>query len=403
MGKAMDYVNEVYAKSYKEAWEAKEKGIPVGWASSVFPQELVESFGLPLVYPENQAAGMAAKKEAPKHIEAAEAEGYNIDICAYARCNYGVLINGGSENLNMPEPDFLCVCNNICSELVKWYENIARERNIPFILIDTPFNNEDEVTENRKEYFIDQFNYAIKQLEEISGKKFDPKKLSEVMEISRTNGRLWLESMQLSKDTYPSPFNGFDLFTYMAVIVCYRGKKETTKAFEMVIEELKEKAKKGESSFRGEEKYRIMMEGIPCWPSIGFKMREMAKYGVNMTGSVYPYAWALTYEKDDLEGLALAYSTMFNNVNLEKMVDYRVKALEDGNCDGAFYHMNRSCKLMSFIQPEMARQVYARSKKPYAGFDGDQADDRGFSRAQFETRLQGLVEVMESNKGDQNA
>lgn len=40
-----------------------------------------------------------------------------------------------------------------------------------------------------------------------------------------------------------------------------------------------------------------MMEGIPCWPYIGYKMKTLAKYGVNMTGSVYPYAWALVYEK----------------------------------------------------------------------------------------------------------
>ena len=44
---AMKMINGLLAKSYKEAWEAKEKGIPVGWSTSVFPQEIVECFGLP--------------------------------------------------------------------------------------------------------------------------------------------------------------------------------------------------------------------------------------------------------------------------------------------------------------------------------------------------------------------
>ena len=142
----------------------------------------------------------------------------------------------------------------------------------------------------------------------------------------------------------------------------------------------------------------IMMEGIPCWPYIGYKMKTLAKYGVNMTGSVYPHAWALQYEVNDLDGMARAYSMMFNNVNIETMVDYRVNSLVDGNCHGALYHMNRSCKLMSFVQYEMQRKVAERTGLPYSGFDGDQADPRNFTDAQFETRVQGLVEVMEERK-----
>ena len=65
--------------------------------------------------------------------------------------------------------------------------------------------------------------------------------------------------------------------------------------------------------------------------------------------------------------------------------------------------MNRSCKLMSFVQYEMQRRVAEQTGLPYAGFDGDQADPRNFAKAQFETRLEGLVEVMEERKNDGGA
>lgn len=392
-----EVISNLLAEQYEKAFEAKAKGEPVGWSTSVFPQELPESFGLRVCYPENQAAGIAAKRESLKLCNIAEDMGYSNDICAYARTNLGFLENGGSESLNMPRPDFLLCCNNICNQVIKWYENISRELNIPLIMIDTTFNNEYEVSKHRIDYLKGQFEEAIKQLEIISGKKFDPKKFEEVMKISSKNGKLWKYSMSLP-EAKPSPMNGFDLFNYMAVIVCARGKAETTDAFELLIKELEERIENKETTFRGEEKFRIMMEGIPCWPYIGYKMKTLSKFGVNMTGSVYPDAWALEYEVNDLDGMARAYSSMFNNVNLDRMTEFRINSLKLGGCDGAFYHMNRSCKLMSLIQYEMQRKVYEATGLPFAGFDGDQADPRNFTEAQFETRIQGLVEVMEERK-----
>lgn len=400
---AKTLINELLAKSYADAWADKKAGKPVGWSTSVFPQELVEAFDLNLCYPENQAAGLGAKRESLKFCEIAEDKGYAIDLCAYARTNFGFLEAGESESLNMPKPDFVCCCNNICNQVIKWYENLSKELDIPLIMIDTTFNNEDDVTDSRKEYLKGQFEEAIKQLEVISGKKFDPKKLEEVMKISVENGKLWKYSMSLPATSDPAPMNGFDLFTYMAVIVCARGKKETTEAFKQLIEELEYNIENKKSTFRGEEKYRIMMEGIPCWPYIGYKMKTLAKVGVNMTGSCYPDAWALQYEVNDLDGMAKAYSTMFNNVNLKNMIKIRKETLINSKCDGAFYHMNRSCKLMSLIQYEMQRQVGEDTELPYAGFDGDQADPRNFAKAPFETRLQGLVEVMEDRKNEGGA
>lgn len=62
-------------------------------------------------------------------------------------------------------------------------------------------------------------------------------------------------------------------------------------------------------------------------------------------------------------------------------------------------HTNRSCKLWSGFMPEMSRQIGEVCGIPVASFDGDQADPRNFSEAQYDTRVQGLMEIMEANKG----
>jgi benzoyl-CoA reductase/2-hydroxyglutaryl-CoA dehydratase subunit BcrC/BadD/HgdB len=47
----------------------------------------------------------------------------------------------------------------------------------------------------------------------------------------------------------------------------------------------------------------------------------------------------------------------------------------------------------------MSRQIGETCEIPVTSFDGDQADPRNFSAAQYETRVQALAEIMEANKG----
>ena len=70
-------VDDVYA----EAREAKKRGELVGWSSSKFPCELAEAFDLHVMYPENQAAGIAANRYGEILCQAAEDLGYDNDIC----------------------------------------------------------------------------------------------------------------------------------------------------------------------------------------------------------------------------------------------------------------------------------------------------------------------------------
>ena len=66
---------------HKEAREAKARGELVGWSSSKFPCELAAAFDLHVMYPENQAAGIAANRYGELMCQAAEDLGYDNDIC----------------------------------------------------------------------------------------------------------------------------------------------------------------------------------------------------------------------------------------------------------------------------------------------------------------------------------
>ena len=114
----------------------------------------------------------------------AEGKGYSVDLCAYARLNLGYAEEGYAESLTIPMPDFICCCNNICNEVIKWYENLSKNLGVPMIMIDIPFSDMYDPDQARIDYIKDQLEYAIEQLELVAGKKMDYDRLREVMQRS---------------------------------------------------------------------------------------------------------------------------------------------------------------------------------------------------------------------------
>ena len=463
-------MRKVVEDVYADARIAKQEGKPVGWSSSKFPCELYEAFGLNVVYPENQAAGIAANRDGEVMCQAAEDLGFDNDICGYARISlayaagkraakkldpetleYVIDPNSGKplkdENGNvvidpetgkpkkdpktltpytelvdinelwampdgeekekrlaaiksyrqmqMPMPDFVLCCNNICNCMTKWYENIARMHNIPLVMVDIPYNNTVEVDDAYVAYIRGQFDDAIKQLEKISGRKFDEKKFEDACAHANRTAKAWLKVCDYLQYK-PAPYSGFDLFNHMADVVTARGRREAAEAFELLATEMEEHIKNGTTTTPFPEQFRVMFEGIPCWPKLPALFQPLKANGVNVTAVVYAPAFGFVY--NNLDEMVRAYCKAPNSVCIEQGVDWREGICRDNKVDGVLVHYNRSCKPWSGYMAEMQRRFTKDLGVPTAGFDGDQADPRNFNAAQYETRVQGLVEAMQENK-----
>ncbi len=388
-------LNEIVVKHYREVQEAKDRGEKIGWCASNFPQEIFQTLGVKVCYPENQAAAIAARGGGERMCNIAEEQGYSNDICAYARINLAYMTEKEIPEQNMPQPDFVLCCNNICNCMIKWYENIAKDLNIPMILIDIPFTAETECPQENIDYVGAQFRDAIKQLEEITGKKWDEEKFKEICAISNRTSKAWLEATSYTKYE-PSPLNGFDLLNHMAVAVCARGTVDAAEAFETLLEEYKQSVVDGTSTYRGEQKHRIMFEGIACWPHLRATSKGLTSRGINMVATIYADAFGMLY--NDFDGLIKCYCSVPNCVSLETARDKRINIVKNQKAEGLLVHTNRSCKLWSGFMYEMSRQIGEACNIPVVSFDGDQADPRNFSEAQYDTRVQGLTEIMEANK-----
>ena len=115
----------------------------------------------------------------------------------------------------------------------------------------------------------------------------------------------------------------------------------------------------------------------------------------------YVTAWDVLYTPGNLDEMARAYQcSSTNSFSTPAIMQKRVDSIKDYGCDGMLCHVNRSCKLMTFHIHVGREIIDANAHVPVATFDGDQSDPRIFSEAQYETRLQGLVEIMKERRED---
>jgi benzoyl-CoA reductase/2-hydroxyglutaryl-CoA dehydratase subunit BcrC/BadD/HgdB len=395
----------------EEACERKKNGQLVCWSASVAPPEMCVAMDIAMVYPETHAAGIAARKGSPDMLDVAGQKGHSIDQCSYARVNFGYLellkeyarTGAKPEKLakspaaDVPLPDLVITCNNICNTLLKWYENIAADLRIPCIIIDVPFNHDMPVPDYAKRYIVKQFEHAIVQLEGITGKKFDYEKFLEVQKQTQRSVAQWKRIQSFLK-YQPSPLNGFDFFNYMALIVCARSRDYAEITFRRFADELEQKEKNGVYAFGPNEKSRVTWEGIAVWPHLSHTFKALKSAGSLMTGSAYPGMWNLEYTPGDLMSMAEAYTRIYINTCLENRAGVLASVAENGKCDGILLHMNRTCKNMTFLNYATAEAVQKKLGIPYAAFDGDTTDPGNFAPAQFDTRVQALCETMASKK-----
>lgn len=396
--KAKKTINQLMKQYYCDANTANDRGEKVGWISGNFPQEIVAAMDLCVIYPENHSAMLAMKGQDVRCCEVAETAGFSNDICSFAKVNIGYCLDNSIVDDKIPMPDYLLCCSNVCSQTMKWYKFLEGKFRIPLILIDIPYNTEYEVDDDKLQYVKGQFFEAIHKLEKITGHKFEEKKLDDVMAISNRNGHLWRKISQLLCEKH-TMLRGMDLFNYMGLIVTQRGRKTTTEALQALYNELAEKDEYNKEEQKKKWDYSILYDGMCCWPELMKLTISFERYGMNVTGAVNIDMWGLEY--DSFDDMIRAYCNLPNAVNVDRAKNIRMNTVSERNCDGMIVHMSRSCKMWSGLMYEIIRHVEKEQEIPVLTFDGEQADRRGFSESQFDTRIQGFYELMLENKKEE--
>jgi len=374
---------------------------PVAWVTSGAPVEILLALDILPIYPENYGALVGSRKAAVPYCEEAEAAGYSLDLCSYARNSIGSVLSGRGElqGRPLPAPDLLVSTKNICGVVVKWWEVLARHYGCPLYVVDTPFAADGLTTE--------QVDYVRNQLDELAAfaaaaarRRLPPRpvferRLLEVLELTRKATDLWEEIQDLRRNS-PTPASALDMFTNLFPIVTLRGTKSCVDYYRRVRDELAERVREGVGAVPS-EKHRLIWDNIAIWYDFDL-VRYLHARGAAFVGETYTDAWGIYDPGEDitdpLSAMAEQYSLILLNVGLETRRERLFRMIRSQRADGVVFHSCRSCKTYSLGQYELARAVRNRLGLPTLVVEADMTDSRVFAAGPTRTRIDAFLEVL---------
>ena len=392
-------MRELMAIYYMTAKNARHNNQMVAWITSGAPVEFLHAMDVIPIYPENHAAMCGAQKMGVELQQAAEEKGYSMDLCSYARTDFGQIYTGKSPIMGLPEPDFLFACNNICSTVIKWYEVVSRIYNVPLFVMDMPYLHTGP-EEHIVEYVVTQMKEFITFLEERTGRRFDTERFLRVLAKTVEATTLWGEILD-SCAHVPTPMTSFDAFIHMAPIVTLRGTQECIDYYVLLRDELMQRIEKGIWAIP-EERHRLLWDNLPIWFNLKDLSEWLAEWKTCLVAATYTSSWsAIIYTPEEFEKIddilcemARAYLVPYINNNFSSRVQTLKDMLIKYRSDGFLMHSDRSCKPYSLGQYLIRDMVTRETGIPGLVVEADHNDSRQYAEGPTLNRLQAFLESL---------
>jgi benzoyl-CoA reductase subunit B len=405
----------LFREWFQNLSQAGERGEPAAYVFVMGSMsELLRTFDIHTVFPEVNSLQTAVRRVAQEYLSQAEDYGYSPDICGYVKADVAMQLRGGEHPMGrIPKPS-LAVYTNGCNTYIKWAEIWERMYHIPIFTLDVPGTriaggqtwpgNAD--FENDRRYVERQIRELIPLCEQVSGKKFDIDKLRETMGHANVMSRNFRRALELNRSV-PSVFNSLtDGTIYLGVSNCFRGIPEGSAYFQDLVEELEYKVAHGIGTLH-EEKYRLILVGVPCYPIFRRFNELFTEWGGSF--AISTYLWfagggaSLGFEYDLNHPLESLAEGMLINVRhaMDAMFsqgEMLTDMIEPYHVDGVVYHAIKSCRTTSTGLADSRRDFMLKWDLPNLYIESDMMDKRVVSEAQLKNRIDAFFEGLATRK-----
>ena len=380
--------------------------------------ELIRSFGALPVLPEINALQSGMRKLSGDYIAEAERIGHSEDVCAYVKCDIGMLKSGnvGPAGTKLPKPDLLLLSYTGCYTFMKWFELLREEYDCPAVFFHVPYQGDGVLEPEHREYMLRQLReQVIPALEKATGRAYDEDALRERLSLAAEAEDHLVAVLQSAKHK-PSPIDGYFGTVYYVgpIFSAFRGTREGVEYYRALREEIEERMAAGLGPVTPEgplndQKYRLVVEGPPSWTHFRDFWKMFADEGAVVVASTYTkvggtYDFGFRHNPADPLGTLADYcSGCYTNLNLPSRIDMLVRYIDEYQADGFVINSVKSCNSFSAGQLMILREVEKRTGIPGAFIESDLVDPRYFSTANIRNRLESYFQMIQARRAGQHA
>src|SRR3984885_2619487 len=424
---ATKFGGQIVHDYWSDLFSAKDDGRKVIWYNGTYIPPMFQTMDLAWVHGEAWSAYLAAKHGELPAQRAGEDRGYVRELCSYARTHIGsalpdlrapvdrVAADPTDERAltmsKLPPPDMLVNAYPYCSSGQQWDQQIYRlyGKKIPIFNLSIPLlwgGRPDagylrgSEWEERSQYVAKQLRALAAFLEEHTGRKFEWDRLSEVMSYIKKASELRMEAMNLCT-AKPSPASYFDWIVSIAHVNFLPGTQRIVDYFELVKAEIQERIAKGVGAVPN-EKYRLFFDGMMNWNKVGWLAEKFAAVDASVVAGRYTHMsfWQepqLIDVADPILGMAQNYLICPNNHGAPIMIGEIDRICDKFDLDGVVLHASRTCRGMTNAQFQIAESARKHGRQSMI-FEGDVVDESFYKDELLSTRLEAMIESMESRK-----
>ncbi len=369
--------------SFGHAWRFFRNSGRSVFTSLFAPVELVFAHDL-LPFPLESFSGFAAASGiVPDLLTETEKRWLSTDFCAFHRTFIGITHYG-----LLPNPKFLLATSHVCDGVLKSFSEVSRLYSSPLLFINTPYRKSREALK----YLSGQLKRISEEIEVLTGKRLRKSALEKAFFYANRSSRALREIGELRQNSNPLMYGdeGFGFLFLWAVLM---GSRSGAIVAESYRDELRRRRESSFNEIDGRKRV-LWLHLKPYFENRLLSILERDIGAVIIAEEINQQTWEDLDMRRPWESLAHKLLDQVWVGGVDNRIANIKRSIEKYEVDGVIHFSHWGCK-QSNGAVRIIRDAVNEYGIPFLDLDGDLVDPRNYSEAQYRTRLEGFMEMME--------